>query len=65
MACCWLPGGPPDALPQPLQVLLTHEEADAHDAQQALPRSKRAPQDPALVARVRRTLDKALREHYY
>jgi len=49
------------ALPQ---VLLSLEEADEHDAQQALHPGSR-PADPVFVERVERVLNKARMEHYY
>ncbi len=45
------------------QVLLTHEEADAHDALPSLEQLRQ--QDPAFCARVERALTKARNEHYY
>jgi len=48
-----------------LQVLLTHEEADEHDAQQDLRPGSRPEGDPEFVRRTERVLDKARREHYY
>uniref|UniRef100_A0A7S3QJN2 THIF-type NAD/FAD binding fold domain-containing protein n=1 Tax=Dunaliella tertiolecta TaxID=3047 RepID=A0A7S3QJN2_DUNTE len=46
-------------------VLLSHEEADEHDAQQDLNPGSRPEGDPVFVKRVERVLDKARREHYY
>lgn len=45
------------------QVLLTHEEADAHDAMPDLEAVRRA--DPAFHERVERVLRKARNEHFF